>query len=154
MLTFSPLIASIIRGYVTPRKIEKILVIIKILFMDRNDSLEPETTNFEEFKAGSRYAKIVRASRVIEPEKLKRYNPLSGSFANECTLSIIPDLTINAPNRLNAKIRMPKNMVQVLRTSDFEDANKECMNAVAASQGIRATFSTGSQNQYPPQPNS
>ena len=142
------------RGYVTPRKIEKILVIIKILFMDRNDSLEPETTNFEEFKAGSRYAKIVKASRVIEPEKLKRYNPLSGSFANECTLSIIPDLTINAPNRLNAKMRIPKNMVQVLRTSDFEDANKECMNAVAASQGIRATFSTGSQNQYPPQPNS
>ena len=31
---------------------------------------------------------------------------------------------------------------------------KECVNAVPANQGINATFSTGSQNQYPPQPNS
>ena len=79
----SPLIDSIISGYVTPRKIEKILVIISILFMDRNDSLEPVTTNFEEFKAGSRYAQIVSANHVISPEKLRRYSPLSGSFANE-----------------------------------------------------------------------
>ena len=125
-----------------------------MLFIDRNDSLEPVTTNFEEFKAGSRYAKIDKARSEINPEKPKRYNPLSGSFANECTLSIIPDLTINAPKRLNAKIKMPKNIVQVLRTFDFEDANNECINAVAASHGMRATFSTGSQNQYPPQPNS
>ena len=62
------------------------------------------TTNFEEFKSGSRYAKIVSASNVINPEKPKRYKPLSGSFANECTLSIMPDLTIKAPKRLNAKI--------------------------------------------------
>ena len=53
-----------------------------MLFIDRNDSLEPVTTNFEEFKAGSRYAKIDRARSVINPEKPKRYNPLSGSFAN------------------------------------------------------------------------
>ena len=72
MLTFSPLKDSIIRGYVTPRKIENILVIISILFIDKNDSLEPETTNFEEFKAGSRYAKIDSASSVIKPEKPKR----------------------------------------------------------------------------------
>ena len=36
--------------------------------MDRNDSLEPVTTNFEEFKTGSRYAKIVNANNVINPE--------------------------------------------------------------------------------------
>ena len=122
--------------------------------MDRNDSLEPVTTNFEEFKTGSRYAKIVNANNVINPEKPSRYSPLSGSFANECTLSMMPDLTINAPKRLKAKIKIPKNMVQVFRTFDFEDANIECINAVAASHGMRATFSTGSQNQYPPHPNS
>ena len=125
-----------------------------MLFIDKNDSLEPETTSFEEFKTGSRYAKIDSESSVIKPEKPKRYNPLSGSFANECTLSIIPDLTINAPKRLNAKIKIPRNIVQVLRIFDLEDAYNECINAVAASHGIRATFSTGSQNQYPPQPNS
>ena len=124
------------------------------MFIDKNDSLEPVTTSFEEFKAGSRYAKIDNAINVIKPEKLKRYNPLSGSFANECTLSIMPDLTINAPKRLSAKIKIPRNIVQVLRIFDLEDANNECINAVAASHGIRATFSTGSQNQYPPQPSS
>jgi hypothetical protein len=67
---------------------------------------------------------------------------------------MMPDLTINAPKRLNAKIKIPKNIVQVCRTFDFEEANKECINAVAASHGMRATFSTGSQNHYPPHPNS
>ena len=85
-----------------------------MLFIDRNDSLEPVTTNFEEFKAGSRYAKIDRARSTINPEKPKRYNPLSGSFANECTLSIIPDLTINAPNKLSEKTRIDNKIVQIL----------------------------------------
>ena len=31
--------------------------------------------------------------------------------------------------RLNVKIKMPKNIVQVLRTFDLEDANNECINA-------------------------
>ena len=37
---------------------------------------------------------------VINPSK---YSPLSGSFANEWTLSIIPERTIKAPNKLNEK---------------------------------------------------
>tara|TARA_Y100000816_G_C25584743_1_gene314247 strand:- start:121 stop:282 length:162 start_codon:yes stop_codon:yes gene_type:complete len=53
------------------------------LFIDKNDSLEPVTTSFDEVKAGSRYAKIDSENRLIKPEKLKRYSPLSGSFANE-----------------------------------------------------------------------
>ena len=47
---------------------------------------------------------------------------------------------------------MPKNIVQVFKILDLEDANNECMNAVAANHGIKATFSTGSQAQYPPHP--
>ena len=147
MLTFSPFIASIMSGYVTPRKIEKMLVTINILFIERKDSFEPETTNFDAFKDGILYAKTPNANNVIRPEKIKRYNPLCGSFANEWTLSMIPDLTIKAPKRLRAKIKIPKNIVQVFRTLDFEEAYNECINAVAASHGIKATFSTGSQNQ-------
>ena len=67
---------------------------------------------------------------------------------------MIPDLTIKAPNRLKEKINIPRNIVQAFKTFDLEEANNECMKAVDASQGMRATFSTGSQNQYPPQPNS
>ena len=154
MLTLSPLINSRIKGYVTPKKIEKIAVNIKILFIDKNDSLEPVTINFDDCISGSLYANIPREIRVINPEKPNRYKPRCGSFANEWTLSIIPERTINAPNRLKANIKIPKNNVHVFRMLDFEEAKSECINAVAASHGIRATFSTGSQNQYPPQPSS
>ena len=40
---------------------------------------------------------------IIIPINANKYSPLSGSFAKEWTLSIIPDLTINAPKRLNEK---------------------------------------------------
>ena len=36
----------------------------------------------------------------------------------------------------------------------FSDMIIECIKAVEINQGIRATFSTGSQNHQPPQPNS
>ena len=117
-----------------------------MLFIERNDSFEPDTINLDTFKEGSLYEKIPNANNVIKPEKIRRYKPLWGSFANECTLSIIPDLTINAPKRLKAKIKIPKNIVQVFKTLDFEEAYNECIKAVAASHGISATFSTGSQN--------
>ena len=67
---------------------------------------------------------------------------------------MIPDLTINAPNRLNEKTKIDNKIVQILKIDDFDDALSEWIKAVAANQGIRATFSTGSQNQYPPHPNS
>ncbi len=125
-----------------------------MLFIERNDSFEPDTINLDSFNEGSLYEKIPNANNVIKPEKIKRYKPLWGSFANEWTLSIIPDLTIKAPKRLKAKIKIPKNIVQVFKTLDFEEAYNECIKAVAASHGINATFSTGSQNQYPPHPSS
>ena len=92
--------------------------------------------------------------KTINPINPRRYRPLSGSFANAWTLSIIPDLTINAPNKLSEKTRIDNKIVQILSCDDFIDTPREWINAVAASQGISATFSTGSQNQYPPQPNS
>ena len=67
---------------------------------------------------------------------------------------MIPDLTINAPNKLNEKTKIDNKIVQILKIDDFDDALSEWIKAVAANQGIRATFSTGSQNQYPPHPNS
>ena len=67
---------------------------------------------------------------------------------------MIPDLTINAPNKLKEKTKIDSKIVQTLSCDDFIDTLSEWTNAVAASQGIKATFSTGSQNQYPPQPNS
>ena len=116
--------------------------------------MEKVNINFDDCIFGSLYANIPREIRVIKPEKPNRYKPRCGSFANEWTLSIIPERTINAPNKLKANIKIPKNKVHVFKILDFEEAKSECINAVAASHGIRATFSTGSQNQYPPQPSS
>ena len=41
--------------------------------------------------------------KIIVPINASKQRPLCGSFANECTLSIIPDLTMKAPKRLNEK---------------------------------------------------
>ena len=54
---------------------------------------------------------------------------------------------MKAPNKLKEKTIIESNNVHILKIADFEDALKEWINAVAASQGIKATFSTGSQNQ-------
>ena len=73
---------------------------------------------------------------IRNPVKANKYNPLSGSFANECTLSIIPDLTIKAPKRLKEKTIIDNKIVHILKRDDFDETFREWINAVAASQGI------------------
>ena len=48
--------------------------------------------------------------------------------------------------------RIARRMVQLFSVSRFSTTMAECRSAVAASQGMSEAFSTGSQNQYPPQP--
>ena len=86
-------------------------------------------------------------------KRLSKKTPREGSDAKEWTLFRMPDLTINDPRIESKKVSMPKNTIQE-RSTLFLLKIKECVNAVPANQGIKATFSTGSQNQYPPQPNS
>jgi hypothetical protein len=38
---------------------------------------------------------------------------------------MIPDLTINAPNRLNEKTKIDNKIVQILKIDDFDDALSE-----------------------------
>ena len=52
------------------------LVIMRMLFIERNDSFEPDTINLDIFSEGSLYEKIPNANNVIKPEKIKRYKPL------------------------------------------------------------------------------
>ena len=52
---------------------------------------------------------------MVIPINVNKYSPLSGSFAKEWTLSIIPDLTMNAPKRLNEKTEIASRIVQTLR---------------------------------------
>ena len=130
-----------------PSIVEKINVPKIILFIEIKDSFENDVISFFEANNGNLYENRIRDEKTKIPVKLKRYNPLSGSFAKEWTLSMIPDLTINAPNRLSEKTMIDKRIVQILKSCDLEETLSEWINAVAASHGMRATFSTGSQNQ-------
>ena len=80
--------------------------------------------------------------------------PLEGSLANVCIEFKIPDLTRKVPLILNAKVAIESMTVQFFNEFLFSNTKTECNNAVKHNQGIKETFSTGSQNQNPPQPSS
>ena len=55
---------------------------------------------------------------------------------------------------LNVKVEIDKITTQEVKINLFSKTSTQCINVVNASHGISETFSTGSQNQNPPQPNS
>ena len=109
----------------TPSIVEKINVPNKILLIDINDSFDKEIIFLFESKRLNLNEKSNKEIITRRPINAKRYNPLSGSFANEWTLSIIPDLTIKAPNKLKENTRIDSSNVHILKIDDFEDALKE-----------------------------
>jgi hypothetical protein len=80
--------------------------------------------------------------------------PRSGSLAKACTDVITPERTMNVPIRLNPKAMIARRIVQAFRLSRFSTTMAECNKAAANNHGIKLAFSTGSQNQNPPQPSS
>ena len=92
--------------------------------------------------------------QLLKQEKLKINIPLAGSEANACTEVSRPDLTINVPNKVNEKDKMAKRIVQLFNLSLFSVTLTECKRAVVNKPRNKDTFSTGSQNHHPPQPNS
>ena len=81
-------------------------------------------------------------------------SPLSGSFANVWTEFNMPDLTKKVPHMLRVKVEIDKITTHEVNNNLFSKTKIQWINVVKASQGISDTFSTGSQNQKPPQPNS
>ena len=86
--------------------------------------------------------------------KLNIYNPLDGSFAKLLIEFKIPDLTRKVPLILNEKVVIDKIIVHSLNEFLFCNTITVCSSAVKQNHGINETFSTGSQNQKPPQPSS
>ena len=80
--------------------------------------------------------------------------PRVGSVAKACTEEATPERTRKVPIRLKEKPAIASSKVQVRKAPLFSVASAECSSAVAISQGISEAFSTGSQNQKPPQPSS
>ena len=63
-----------------------------------------------------------------------------------------PERTKKVPISDSEKVKIAKRMVQTLSALRFSITTAECNSAVPASHGINEAFSTGSQNQKPPQP--
>ena len=95
-----------------------------------------------------------RDKNISVNKNIKIYNPLSGSLANVCTEFNIPDLTKKVPHILKVKVVIDSMTTQEVKTNLFSKTKIQCKSVVNANQGIRETFSTGSQNQNPPQPSS
>ncbi len=80
--------------------------------------------------------------------------PRVGSVANAWTELRMPERTRNVPERLSENVPIASSTVHVFSDSRFSTTRAECSSAVPVSHGSRLAFSTGSQNQYPPQPSS
>ena len=61
---------------------------------------------------------------------------------------------MNVPIREKPKARMASRIVHALSASRFSTTMAEWRSAAAKSHGMNDAFSTGSQNQNPPQPSS
>ena len=104
-----------------PKKIINTAVMKKILFAPIKNSLEKSfifltDKIFDKFLTKSIIGPVIKNADI--PSK---YKPLVGSFANEWTLSIIPDLTMKAPNKLSVNARIDKNIVHAIRFFDLEE---------------------------------
>ena len=72
-------------------------------------------------------------------------------FSSSCATYGTPD---RVPISESEKVRIARRMVQTFKASRFSTTIAECSRAVPKSQGMKETFSTGSQNHQPPQPSS
>ena len=80
--------------------------------------------------------------------------PRVGSVAKACTEVSTPERTRKVPISDSENARIASRMVQILSAPRFSITSAECSSAVPTSHGISEAFSTGSQNQKPPQPSS
>jgi hypothetical protein len=100
----------------------------------------------------ARKAKSVSAPPMKNVKMARMKMPRVGSEAKACTEVRTPDRTRKVPSRDKEKVRMARSTVHTLSASRFSITKVECTSAVPASQGMSEAFSTGSQNQKPPQP--
>ena len=102
----------------------------------------------------ARRANSNKAPPKNTPKIIKINTPRSGSLAKACTDVSTPERTINVPIKEKPKAKMANRMVQAFKASRFSTTMAECSKAAEISHGIKLAFSTGSQNQNPPQPSS
>src|SRR3954471_4471683 len=105
-------------------------------------------------KLYARQANSASAPPMASAIRIIMKKPRVGSLAKACTEVMTPDRTRKVPIKDMEKPPIANNKLQVRKAPLFSVASAECSSAVAISQGISEAFSTGSQPQNPPQPNS
>ena len=105
-------------------------------------------------RAGARSANSIRLPPITIASSIRMNTPRVGSLAKLWTEFRMPERTMNVPLSEREKVPIASRTVQVFRASRFSTTIAECSRAVPVSHGSRLAFSTGSQNQNPPQPSS
>src|SRR5262249_7188104 len=105
-------------------------------------------------RVGARQANSASAPPMAPAISTMMKKPRVGSLAKACTEDNTPERTRKVPIKLNENPPIASNKVQVRKAPLRSVASALCSSAVATSQGISDAFSTGSQNQKPPQPSS
>ena len=101
---------------------------------------------------GARQAKRANEPQMNIARIARMKTPRRGSLAKACTEVSTPERTRKVPSSEKEKARMARKIVQTFSASRFSITATEWTKAVPASHGMREAFSTGSQNQKPPQP--
>ena len=86
------------------------------------------------------------------PMNSKINTPRSGSDTKLCTEVITPERTRNVPSKLSPNVTIASSNTQPCSCPRFFKTVFACKSAVPESHGSSEAFSTGSQNQKPPQP--
>ncbi len=145
---------SATKGQIVPIKTTKVETASKRLLSTKPLSrLTIEKTPLASM-AVARAANNANAPPMNTHRIIKMNTPRSGSFAKACTLVKTPERTMNVPIREKPKARIAKRIVQLFKASRFSTTMAECSKAAPSSHGMKEAFSTGSQNQKPPQPSS
>ena len=152
--SFRSEINSATRGHTVPIKTTKQLTTNKRLLTTKADSrltvANTPLLSIEPARKANRSKDP--PTNITKINKIK--TPRSGSLAKACTDVRTPERTIKVPIRENPKAKIANNIVQAFNASLFSTTMAECSKATEISHGIKLAFSTGSQNQNPPQPNS
>src|SRR5262245_45922201 len=125
-----------------------------MLLNNRNVSREIGANPAFDLNSGARQANNSSALPEMMPRNSRIKRPRSGSLANACTDSMMPERTRNVPSTDNEKPVIESNSVQLLNKPRFSVTASEWISAVPISHGMNDAFSTGSQNHQPPQPSS
>src|ERR1700735_4413467 len=101
---------------------------------------------------GARQAKSANEPQMNIARIARMKTPRRGSLAKACTEVSTPERTRKVPSSEKEKARMARKIVQIWGAPAVSIPAPEGTKAVPASHGMREVFSTGSQNQKPPQP--